>query len=112
MEVNRRAKFDKKIRDALRKYEGKTLVFKVIDDAVYVFAITAKEVKFTMSPPHYSGDDLYLEMDKERASRLVYEREVSIFDILFGNIKWRNITLADVNFFRELLSSYSGKKRS
>lgn len=103
-EANQRAKSDLEIQDAMKKYDGRTFVFNVIGDAIYVFAISIHGITLTVSPPTYP-DDMYLEMDFERAKKLVYEGSVSKLDILFREIKWRNISLEDVNFFRKFLGS-------
>ncbi|UCD96584.1 MAG: hypothetical protein JSV35_00585, partial [Candidatus Bathyarchaeota archaeon] len=57
-----------------------------------------------MSPSLYSND-MYLEMDKKRAKKLILQRQVSGFDIVLGKIKYRNISMKDVDFFREVLQS-------
>lgn len=100
--ANQKAKTDPKIKSALEKYDGRTFVFNVTNDAVYVFKISRDEVKLEVSSPSYP-DDMYLEMNKKRADKLVHHRQVSKVDVIFGNIKFRNISLEDVNFFKEIL---------
>ena len=100
--ANQKAKTDPQNQSALEKYSGRTFVFNVIDDAVYVFKITRDKVTLEISPSSYP-DDMYLEMNKKRADKLVDDRQVSTTDIIFGKIKFRNISLEDVGFFKEIL---------
>ncbi len=100
--ANQKAKTDPQIKDALEKYDGRTFVFNVTDDAVYVFKIFRDEIRLEISPSSHP-DDMYLEMDKKKADNLVYRRHVSTLDIVFGRIKFRNISLKDVNFFKDIL---------
>jgi len=106
--VNKRATSDAKIKEALKKYAGRSLVFNVVEDATYVFKITPEKIEFDVIT---LPEDMYVEMDLERANKLVYERTVSSIDIALGKIRWKNITMTDVNFLRNLLSNYGWKER-
>jgi len=100
--ANQKVKTDPQIKSALEKYDGRTFVFNVTGDALYLFKISKDEIKLKISPSSYPND-MYLEMNKKRADKFVYHRQVSKLDVILGNIKFRNISLKDVNFFKEIL---------
>jgi ubiquinone biosynthesis protein UbiJ len=102
--LNERAKTDSKIQEALRKYNGRVLVLSVQEDAVYVFSVSANGVSFKVNPES-RPNDMYAEMDRSRADKLIRKREVSKWDVLFGKIKYRNISLSDIDFVKEILAS-------
>jgi len=105
--VNNRAACDERIKDALNKYAGRHLVFNVVGDAVYSFKITPEKIEFNVTASlEEIPEDMYLEMDLERAKKLVYKRMVNPTDLLLGRIKWKNMSMSDVNFLRNLLSNY------
>ena len=102
--VNRLARSNPQIRNGLQKYDGRALVLNVLDDSVYVFEISKNGIKLEISPYSYP-DDMYLEMDKKRTEKLILHKQISGFDIILGKIKYRNISLKDFNFFKEILQS-------
>jgi hypothetical protein len=103
--VNDLVKTHVKIKSALHKYDGRTLVLNILDDSVYVFKISKNGIILEISPNSHPND-MYLEMDKKRAEKLINHRQISGLDIMLGKIKYRNISLKDVNFFKEILQSY------
>jgi hypothetical protein len=102
-EINNRRLSDPRVQEAVNHYHGRSLVFKVRDDATYVFHISNDGIEYETNPDT-TTDDMYLEMDLARAKRLVYHQSLGIFDIPF--IVHRNITLADIDFARSIF----GKK--
>ena len=97
--VNSLADSDPKIQQALRKYDGRSLVLKVRNDAVYVFNISSDGVDYQLDPAKVP-DDMYAEMSMPQAKKLVYKHTLGIMDVL--SIHHRNITMDDVNFAKML----------
>ena len=97
--VNSLAGSDPKIQRALRKYDGRSFVLAVRNDAVYVFNISADGVDYQLDPDAVP-DDMYAEMAMPQAKKLVYRHTLGLMDIL--SIKHRNITMDDVNFAKML----------
>ncbi len=108
-EINRRAVTDERIREALKRYAGRTFVFDVASDAVYVFRVSEGGISFGIHAsytPHPS--DMYLRMDAGRAKRLV-EKRITVADVLLGRltgrVEWRNISVGDVEYLRSLFGT-------
>ena len=97
--VNTLADSDPKIQQALRKYDGRSFVLKVRNDAVYVFNISADSVDYQLDPATVP-DDMYAEMAMPPAKKLVYRHTLGLMDLL--SIKHRNITMDDINFAKML----------
>jgi hypothetical protein len=102
-EVNQRLSHDANIQNALGRYNGRSLVFKVRGDATYVFYFSSNGVTYKVSPSKIPND-MYVEMDLGRARRLVHQRSLGILDLPF--ITYRKISLADVNFAKQILSGF------
>jgi len=103
-DINERAKTDPEIREALRKYNGRTVVLKVYEDATYVFSVSSSGVSLKVNPES-CPDDMYAEMDRKRADDLVYKQKVSLSDLAFRKIKHKNIKKSDIDFLKKLLAS-------
>lgn len=97
--VNSTLHSDSEIQQALRQYSGRSLVFRVRNDATYVFHISHDGIRYELNPPSIP-DDMYLEIDLERARKLVYQRHLGLFDIPF--VVYKNISLADVEFAKRI----------
>jgi hypothetical protein len=97
--VNSMSGSDERIIDALRRYDGRSIVLKVRNDAVYVFNISTEGVDYQLDPATVP-DDMYAEMSMPQAKKLVYRHSLGLMDML--TIKHRNITMADVNFAKML----------
>ena len=97
--INRERLKNPKIQNALNRYHGRSLVFRVKGDATYVFYITRDGVKYELNPAHIP-DDMYVEMDISRARKLIYNKTLGIMDIPL--IKYKNITLADIKIKKKL----------
>ena len=102
-EINDRRLSDPQVQEALSRYHGRSLVFRVRNDATYVFHISNDGLKYEINPDTIT-DDMYLEMDLARAKKLVYYQSLGVFDIPFT--VHRNITLADISFTKRIF----GKK--
>jgi flavodoxin len=100
--ANEKAKTDPEIQNALREYNGRTFVLKVIDDTVYMFTFAAGGIALTVSPTTYP-EDMYLETDRERLKKIIYEQRVDPMDLMTGKLKWRNIGLKEVNLVKRIL---------
>lgn len=98
-EVNSRLLSDPQTQQALRRYNGRSLVFRVRNDSTYVFYFSGNGIDYEVNPTSIPND-MYLEMDLGRARKLVYEQRLGIVDMLF--IVYRNITLADVEFAKKI----------
>lgn len=97
--INNRRLSEHQIQQALGRYNGRSLVFRVRNDATYVFYISNNGIKYEVNPT-VVPNDMYVEMDLGRARKLVYYKSLGIFDIPF--IVYRNITLADVEFAKRI----------
>jgi len=102
-EINDRRLSGPQVQEALSCYHGRSLVFRVRNDATYVFYISNNGIKYEVNPDSIT-DDMYVEMDLARAKKLIYHQSLGVFDIPF--IVHRNITLADINFAKRIF----GKK--
>ena len=97
--VNELAGSDPKIQQALQRYDGRSFVLAVRNDAVYVFNISADSVDYQLDPATVP-DDMYAEMSMPQAKKLVYHQTLGLMDLM--SIKHRNITMDDVNFAKML----------
>lgn len=88
-----------KIREALRKYDGRSLHLVIVGDAEYLFSVTSEEVDFQVNPEQVP-DDIYLEMDLALAQKIIEERRFGIFDVL--RVKYKNVTGEDINLVKTL----------
>lgn len=88
-----------RIREALRKYEGRSLHLVVVGDAEYLFTVTSEEIEYQVNPEEVP-DDIYLEMDLPLARRIIEERRFGVFDVLL--VKYRNVTAEDIDLARTL----------
>ncbi len=86
---------DPRISDALRRYDGRSIVLKVRNDATYVFHISTEGVDYQVNPSSLPND-MYAEMDMPQAKRLVHHQTLGLMDLL--TIKHRNISMKDLNF--------------
>jgi len=93
---------DPKIQEALKRYNRRSLVFKVRNDATYVFYFSRDGVKYEVNPPK-EPKSMYVEMDLQKAKKLVYRQTLGILDI--PSIIHRNIKIADINFARKLFGA-------
>ncbi len=93
--VNSISGSDPRIKDALRRYDGRSIVLKVRNDATYVFHISTEGVDYQLDPSSLPND-MYAEMDMPQAKRLVYHQTLGLMDLL--TIKHRNISMKDINF--------------
>jgi hypothetical protein len=101
--INERRLTDPRIQEALRRYNGRSLVFKVRKDASYVFHFSSGEgVKYELNPPK-EPKSMYVEMDIDKAKKLVYRHTLGIMDVL--SIVHRNIKMADINFVRKIFGA-------
>jgi len=100
-DINERVKTDPEIKNALRKYNGRTLVLEVYEDATYVFHVSSSGVSLEVNPQS-RPDDMYAGMDIKRANDLVYRQKVSKSDVILGKIKHKNISFADIEFVKKL----------
>ena len=102
-EINNRRLEDSKIQEALKRYNRRSLVFKVRKDATYVFYFSSKDgVKYELNPQK-EPKSMYVEMDKDKAKKLVYRHTLGVMDVL--SIVHRNIKMADINFVRQLFEA-------
>jgi len=97
--VNSLAGSDPKIQEALQRYDGRSFVLKVRNDATYVFNVSTDGVDYQLNPDTVP-DDMYAEMSMAQAQKLVYKHTLGLMDLL--SIKHRNITMDDVNFAKML----------
>ncbi len=100
--LGERALKNPKITEGLMKYDGRTLVLKVQEDAVYVFHISKDGVSLEVNPPSYPND-MYAEMNIERAEKMIREGKVSAMDFIRKKILRKNIKMSDVDFIKEIL---------
>lgn len=87
------------IREALRKYEGRSLHLVIEGDAEYLFSVRSEEIEYQVNPEQVP-DDIYLEMDLPLAQRIIEERRFGVFDVL--RVKYRNVTGEDIDLLRTL----------
>jgi hypothetical protein len=97
--VNSTSGTDERIKDALLRYDGRSLVLKVRNDGTYVFRISADGVDYQLDPDKVP-DDMYAEMDMAQAKKLVNRHTLGFLDIL--TIKHRNISMDDIKFAKML----------
>lgn len=97
-----RKQSDSRISDALEKYEGRCLRLVINRDAEYVFRIEGGKVLYQENPSEVP-DDIYVEMDFDRAKRIIEEGRFSPFDLFF--VKYRNVKAEDIELVRTLLQS-------
>jgi hypothetical protein len=97
--MNEKRAKDPRIQEALNRYNRRSLVFKVRNDATYVFYFSRDGVRYEVNPSK-EPKSMYVEMDLERAKKLVYKRSFGIFDVLAT--VHRNIKMADISFARRL----------
>jgi len=106
-EANQRSTCDSQVQDALRRYNGKTVVLTVTDDATYMFKIFSSGVVYTFSPSSYPVD-MYVEMDKQTLERFI-RREINAFEAitmkLLGRIKAIGIGMPEIDLIQKLLGS-------
>jgi len=102
--LGERALKNPKIREGLVKYDGRTLVLKVQEDAVYVFHISKDGVSLEVNPPSYPYD-MYAEMNIERADKMIRKGKVNPLDVVRKKIKHKNISMSDIDFIKEILAS-------
>lgn len=88
-----------KIREALRKYEGRSLHLVVVGDAEYLFSVASKEIEYQVNPEQVP-DDIYVEMDLALAQRIIEEKRFGIFDVL--RVKYKNVKTEDIDLVRTL----------
>nr|MDO8134174.1 hypothetical protein [Candidatus Njordarchaeum guaymaensis] len=100
--INEKRLKDPKIQEALNRYNRRSLVFKVRNDATYVFYFSRDGVRYAVNPPK-EPRSMYVEIDLERAKKLVYRQTLGIFDI--PHIVHRKIKMADINFARKLFGA-------
>ena len=98
-EVNNKRLSDSQVQQGLKRYHGRSLVFRVRNDATYVFHISNSGVRYEVNPSSVPND-MYVEMDLGRAKKLVYNRSLGLLDLPF--IVHRNITMADVDFAKRI----------
>jgi hypothetical protein len=102
-EINKRRTTDPRIKEALKRYNRRSLVFKVRKDATYVFYFSNSDgIRYELNPEK-EPKSMYVEMDKDRAKKLVYRHTLGIMDI--SAIVHRNIKLADINFVRKIFGA-------
>jgi hypothetical protein len=97
--VNERCHRDSMIQQALDRYHNRSLVLKIRKDATYVFCISKNGVEYQVNPAN-EPNDMYVEMDLDKAKRLVYRQSLGIFDIL--SVVHRNIGMAEIDFAKKL----------
>ncbi|WP_309493251.1 SCP2 sterol-binding domain-containing protein [Candidatus Hecatella orcuttiae] len=102
IKFNKRLQSEPQLRDLLKEYEGRTIVLKVTDDAVYVFHLSVDGLRMTVSPEN-CPEDMYLETSKEILQKMIDQKRVNVIDLLTGKIKWRNISLKEVNVVKKVL---------
>nr|MDO8099233.1 hypothetical protein [Candidatus Njordarchaeota archaeon] len=100
--INKKRLSDPNIQEALRRYSRRSLVFKVRNDATYVFYFSKEGVRYEVNPLK-EPDSMYIEMDLERAKKLVYRRSFGITDAL--SVAHRKIKISDINFARKLFGA-------
>lgn len=100
--MNEKRVTDPKIQEALNRYNRRSLVFKVRKDATYVFHFSKDGITYEVNPSK-EPESMYVEMDLERAKKLVYKQSFGIMDVL--STVHRKITMTDVNFARKLFGA-------
>jgi hypothetical protein len=98
-ELKRLRESNSKIRNALQKYEGRSLHLVVGGDAEYLFSIDSGEIEYQVNPEQVP-DDIYVEMDLPLARRIIEEKRFGVFDVL--RVKYRNVTGEDIDLVRTL----------
>lgn len=98
-ELKRKRESNSEIREALRKYEGRSLHLVVGSDAEYLFSVTSGEIEYQVNPEQVP-DDIYLEMDLPLARRIIEEKRFGVFDIL--RVKYRNVSGEEIHLVRTL----------
>ena len=102
-EINKRRLEDSRIQEALKRYNRRSLVFKVRKDATYVFYFSSKDgVRYELNPQK-EPKSMYVEMDIEKAKKLVYRHTLGVMDVF--SIVHRNIKMADINFVRKIFGA-------
>src|SRR3989304_610280 len=87
--ANERLGYDRGLAAEVREYAGRSLVFNVTGDAVYVFRFKDR-LELDVNPS-LQPDDMYLEMDEDKARKMIETQKGSVWDIATGKIKYRNI---------------------
>jgi hypothetical protein len=101
--VNELRLSDPKIQEALARYDRRSLVFKVREDATYVFHISKDEgVKYELNPAK-EPNSMYVELSIDIARKLVYRRTLGILDVL--STKHKNIKMADIEFVKKIFGA-------
>jgi len=101
---NEKAKGSPEILEVLEEYDGRTITLKVTDDTVYVFKIGKEGLSLEVSPFN-PPEDMYLETSSQILRRMIDEKKLNPVDLLLGKIKWRNISLKEVNIVKRLLEA-------
>jgi hypothetical protein len=102
---NQKWAYKREIKVILKKYNKRILVFHVINDSTYIFRIFNDKIEFEVDPIMVP-DDMYLEMDMERAERLIYDHHLDKSDILFGKIKRKNIKFEDFELLKGIFRDF------
>jgi hypothetical protein len=101
--INERRLSDPRIQEALRRYNRRSLVFKVRKDATYVFHISKEDgIRYEVNPEK-EPNSMYVEMSMDIARKLVYRRTLGILDAL--STKHRNIKMADIEFVKKIFGT-------
>jgi Mor family transcriptional regulator len=102
-EINDRRLEDSIIQEALKRYNRRSLVFKVRKDATYVFYFSSKDgVRYELNPKK-EPRSMYVEMDIDKAKKLVYRHTLGVMDAL--STVHRNIKMGDINFVRKIFGA-------
>lgn len=101
--INERRLSDPRIQQAIRRYDKRSLVLKVREDATYVFHISKDDgIKYEVNPEK-EPNSMYVEMSVDIARKLVYRRTLGIIDAL--STKHRNIKMADIEFVKKIFGA-------
>lgn len=104
-EANKRIREDASLQKIIKPYMGRRLILNIEGQASYLFKISPEglslETERKLAP---KTGDMYIRMDKDRAERLIRQRQLRLADLPF--IKHRNITIREVKLARALLRSY------
>lgn len=104
IKFNKRLQNEPQLRDVLKEYDGRTIVLKVTDDTVYVFYLSVDGLSLSVSPEN-CPEDMYLETSKEILQKMMDEKRVNVIDLLTGKIKWKNISLKEINVVKKILGA-------
>lgn len=104
-EANKKIREDASLQKTLKPYMGRRLILNVEGQASYLFKIMPEGVSLEtdrkLAP---KPGDVYIELGKDRAERLIRQRRLRLADLPF--IKHRNITIREIKLARELIRRY------